>query len=228
MSLKISDKNRPRFTLVVILLIFVSITAYSLNNAESKEKITVDEGYGEATVLVPPAPEDGENQEKKYFENESTATTLIKEDHGHLELEVSPRYWHGPHDAYMCFIEISVRGNLSSELDPEEMVIETQGIEAPELDKLHIDHQASQWDAEGLELWPGAKRRDGVVGEQETRIGSYVEDGDNFSVDTEIIMEHPTADLTEEPITLEFRASLQGLSEEVTSTVRVSFTQEGV
>lgn len=119
-----------------------------------------------------------------------------------------------------------MRGNLSSELEPEEMVIQTQGTEAPEIDKFHMGHMSSQWEADGLELWPSTERRDGVVGEQGTLTGSYVEDYDNFSAGIEMLMEHPTADLTQEPTTIEFRATLYGLSEEVTATTRVSFTQE--
>ncbi len=149
----------------------------------------------------------------------------LNEDYGSIELEVSPRRWTGYENAYMCFIEIRVRGNLSSELNPEHMVIQTQGIDAPELERLPVDHLSSKWNAEGLELWSGTKRRDGAWGEQETLIGSYVEN-DDFSANTEIHMEHPTADLTQEPITLEFRATLRGLSEEVTATTRITFTQE--
>ncbi len=222
------EENKIRLMVVPIaaMLVVTMFTAADHQQVGERE-IEVEEGYDELTVVVPPAPEDGENQESKHFENESTATTLINEDYGSLELGVSPRYWHGPPDAYMCFIEIDVKGDLSLELDPKDMVIQTESIEAPELDRLHVGHRASQWDAEGLELWPGTKRRDGVVGEQETIIGSYLEDEDNFSVDTEILIEHPTADLTQEPITIEFRATLRGLSEKVTATSRVTF-EKGV
>lgn len=220
------DRKRVYFTILIIILVFSSVIIHSLNYENDKKiKITIDKGYSDINVEVPPPPKDGEPQENKYFGNGSTAITTVNENKGSLKIEVSPRYWHGPNDAYMCFVLIHVSGEFSSKLNPEELVIHTQGIEAPKLDRLHMDHQSSQWDSEGLELWSPTKRRDGAVGEQETSIGSYVENEGKFSAYTEILIEHPTANLTQEPISIEFRATLQGLSEEVTTTTRVSFTQ---
>ncbi|MFP4052033.1 MAG: hypothetical protein ACLFVB_09885 [Thermoplasmata archaeon] len=73
----LSEKNKPRLTLLLILLVFISITAYSLNNAESKQKITVDEGYDEISVEYLPEP----NIPERNYENYSvTATTYINDE----------------------------------------------------------------------------------------------------------------------------------------------------
>ena len=63
--MEISDKNRPRLVLLVILLVFGSIMAYSLNS-ESRPGIDVEEGHGEIDLEYMPRLDMG-----KTYQNET-------------------------------------------------------------------------------------------------------------------------------------------------------------
>jgi len=207
---------------IVAMLAVTMIVAGYRDEGEPIE-IEVDEGYGEVTVMVPPPPE-----KRSYNESDrAVATSYIDEDLGYLQLDVSPEHWNVV-GTYYSTVSIDIEGNLSSELDPEELVLEAQLIDAPAIEANHNDWLTSQWEPEGLDLWPRSKLNSGSVGEDESFIGAYIEKN-NFSTSVELANQHPTNySLVDEPITIEFRAIILGLEEDVRATARVSFIQEEV
>jgi len=213
MSLKISEKNRPRFTLVVILLIFVSITAYSLNNVESKQKITVDEGYGEISVEYynPENITDGVGG-RDYFNKSVNTTTNINEE-SKLGLKVNLRSCLvSVHDnlnyGIQTFnINIECHGNLTDSLNPDKMVLKAESVGNYSVSSLPYF------------LTSHTFIDNGSVAE------NYHTNKETLKLNSQIFQSKGLLciDVEQEewgnPYTIEIQAELKGLTEDVTATV---------
>ena len=129
----LSEKNKPRLTLLVILLVFVSIVGYSLN-AESKEKITVEEGYEEISVEYydPENITDGVGG-RDYFNKSVNTTTNINEE-SKLRLKIDLRSCLVEVDDDLNYgtqtfnIDIECYGNLTDSLNPEKLILKAENV----------------------------------------------------------------------------------------------------
>ncbi len=129
----LSEKNKPRLTLLVILLVFVSIVGYSLN-AESKEKITVEEGYEEISVEYydPENITDGVGG-RDYF-NKSVNTTTNIDEESKLRLKIDLRSCLVEVDDDLNYgtqtfnIDIKCYGNLTDSLNPNKLILKAENV----------------------------------------------------------------------------------------------------
>jgi len=221
---RISEENKVRMMVVsIVAMLVVTMVVAGWQHEEEQVEIEVDEGHGEATVIVPPPPEPTSYNES----DRAVATSYIDEDLGYLQLDAGPENWNVG-STYKSMLSIDIEGDLSPDLDPEEIVLEAQVIDAPAIETNHNNWHTSHWEPEGLELWPRDRLNLGSVGEEESFIGAYIEEN-NFSTSVELANDHPTNySLVDEPINIEFRAIILGLEEDVRATARVSFIQEEV
>jgi len=218
MSLKISDKNRPRFTLVVILLIFVSITAYSLNNAESKQKITVDEGYDE--IVIPEEEQPDEDLVTTIPQNKSIVTTNVNNESS-LEFEVEPRSV--KRGDYMTVrLKLSAEGYFVDELDVSTFKFRASEKEESERPFNGVNFMTSYNQIDGGERWPPHEQQPGkwMVGPEDFAHDGYDLDSNEFSVETMLYWEISPENIGEE-FTLQLEAIVGGLSEDVTATIDI-------
>ena len=215
--------------LMVIPIVAMLAVTMVVAGWQHEGPIEWEKGYDEITVEVPPPPEEESNM-RTYYENESyraMSTSYVNGEEGYLELEIAPWKWIGDVESgYWVGIELETKGEFPSEYSLDELILKAQVIESPAIEENYNDWLTASWDSEGLDLWGFEKNNPGSVGEEKSFIGADVEDN-NFSSNVRLINEHSyKGSLAEEPITLEIKAILRGLAEEVRATTRVSFTQE--
>ncbi len=218
------EENKARL-IVVGIVAMLAVTMVMARYREDKKPIEWEEGYDEVAVTVPSSSSE---PGKRHDKNESNTAIAVSTINGKdsLELNVTPIYSKAIGGTrYTTDIWVSVEGNISTELDPEELVIETEMKEAPE-PAIAQDHYLSQWEAENLDLWPPKELIPGSGGYEKTRLGSDIEDN-NFSGGFEFFYTYYEREVPfDEPITIEVRAILRGLSEEVTARAELTFEKE--
>lgn len=209
----LSEKNKPRLTLLVILLVFVSIVGYSLN-AESKGKITIEEGYEEISVEYydPEKITDGVGG-RDYFNKSVNATTNINEK-SKLRLKIDLRSClvevddKGEYYGYQTFkMDVECIGDLTDSLDPNKLILKAENVGDNSLSntpwfrgsETHIDNGSQGEDLfvqkETFDLNSNKFRAGGLLGVQVLR------------------------DEWGNPYTIEIQAELKGLSEDVQVTL---------
>ncbi|MFW5904553.1 MAG: hypothetical protein ACOCTK_03695 [Candidatus Saliniplasma sp.] len=228
---KISEENKVRM-MVLPIIAMLTVTMVITGCLEEDEPIEWEEGYDEITVEVPPPPEEESNM-RTYYENESyraISRSYVNGEEGYLELETSPWKWIGDVESgYWVGIELEIKGEFPSQYSLDELILQAQVIDGPAIEGNNNNWLTGTWDSEGLDLWEYEKNNPGSVGEEKSFIGADVEDNNFSYTNVRLTNEHPyKGSLVEEPITLEIKAILRGLGEEVTATTRVSFTQEGL
>ncbi|MFW6072065.1 MAG: hypothetical protein ACOC6U_01040 [Thermoplasmatota archaeon] len=223
MSLKISDKNRPRLTLIVIFLIFVSITAYSLNNAESKQKITVDEGYEKIKMKH----YNGEDLGIVYGDilNTTAVTTIDKQSS--LELKVVPRSITVNNDYHQINIEIYTEGDFSSKHEIKVFKFTAAEKKKSEKPYNHLNYYLSSTGIDNGNMWSAEDQSQGVVAVGPDKIAFVGFDliSKKFSTSTELSWRIPVENIGNN-YTLELKGVVKGLSEDVTVTIDIDM--EGV
>ncbi len=227
MGLKISEKNKPRLTFIMILLVFVSITAYSLG-AESKTEITVDEGYDEIVIPEEEQPDenDVENVTGTNLQNKSTVTTNVNNESS-LEFEVEPRSITKSLDLMQVRIKLSAEGYFVDELDVSTFKFRASEKEESESPFNSVEFQTRYSQIDDGERWPPHEQQIGkaMVGPEYFAHEGYDLDSNKFSVETMLYWEIDPENIGEE-FTLQLEAILGGLSEDVTATIDINM--EGV
>jgi len=203
---------------------------------EEQVEIDVDEGYEEMAVTVPPTPED-EVRSKNFRDNESyrvTTRSEINDGEGFLEIDVGLGNWVGlseqPRYHHDCQ-EIDIDGRLGSEYSPDRLRVEAQIVNSPAMEReeqkdvlqfIYI-HSVDSGE-EGLETSTLDNMEHNRV---EEAFVYYEVQENNFSVEhLELYCQHNYHySLVDEPLTIEYRAILEGLQEEVRATARVTYTQ---
>ncbi|MFP4051662.1 MAG: hypothetical protein ACLFVB_07995 [Thermoplasmata archaeon] len=203
---------------MVILLIFVSITAYSLNNAESKQKITVDEGYDE--IVIPEEEQPDEDLVTTCPQNKSVVTTNVNNESS-LEFEVEPISLKRS-DVIDARIKLSAEGTFEEELDVSTFKFRISEKEESERPFNGVDFRTSYSRIEGGERWPSHEQQPGsaMLGPGHFAHEGYDLDSNEFSVETMLYWEIDSENIGEE-FTLQLEAIVGGLSEDVPATVDI-------
>ncbi len=232
-----SEEGKVRMMVIPIVAMLAVTMVVAGWQYEEQVEIDVDEGYEEMTVTVPPTPED-EVRSRNFREEgpyRATARSEINDGEGFLEIDVELGNWVGlseqpryDHD----FRKINIDGHLGSEYDPERLRVEAQIINSPAMEREEqkdvfyflYTHSIDSGE-KGLETCSPDNM--GFNSREEAFVYYEVVEN-NFSVEhLELYSQHHYHySLVDEPITIEYRAILEGLLEEVRATARVTYTQE--
>jgi len=196
----------------IVVMLAVTMVVAGWQQSEEQIPIEVEEDFDEKTLEYTP-----DLLEPTSFINVSSSAEASSQIDGEEALELNATVYHyDPRliDEALIPGDITVNGNISSELDPEKLVIESEIVEAPEPDKLGHYWLPSQWESDGLD-----SDEDNMRSSDEQLISDV--EKNNFSAGIRFYKIYFT-DYFEEPTTIEFRAILQGLSEEVTTITRIT------
>ena len=202
----------------MILLVFVSITAYSLN-FESKPEITVDEGHEEISIHYI------ENNKVVSFRNDTTGVwfknTTAKTNFGnkesHLTFEVITKdMWTGSDDTVIR-LKLYIEGNIGEEYQPEDLLFTMQELAGTNVSKNLQGFDEGFLEKENLKLWPLKECDYGTTGLKKSRIGFDIKEND-FSAEMGATWTIPR-DNWNNSYTLRLKSMVQGMSEDVTATV---------
>ncbi len=217
--IKMKLKNKKLIAVFVVpVVIIAAVAGYYLY--EDEEPLRIEEGYAEMTVTVPPYPE------MESYNETTTATTYINGKNNSLELTVHPMFW----KISFADIRISIESMLEPDFEPTNVIIQAKILDAPDINQCGIVF-AFIPDLENLTPWPHSKNSGPVRGERVCFVGYDVTER-NFQInDLKLMVEYPTIDYNmkslESPITVEVTAILRGLSEEVISTVQITYSPNG-
>lgn len=228
MSLKISEKNKPRLTLIVILLVFVSITAYSLS-AESKTEITVDEGYDEFSIKYLNYSYSNKTQGIFFYNSttdtstkNATALTHINGNNSSLQFTVlGIHITYTGSEQYMS-LKLQVKGYFEEEYDPKKLLFKMRELDGKNVYKNNHDFLRAGVRTSNLNLWPGSDCEPGTRGNRIAYIGFDIEDN-YFSVskNLEVVWNIPRPNWNNS-YTLRLKTVVKGMSKVVTTTVDVN------
>ena len=224
--------------MVIPIVAMLAVTMIVAGYRDEGEPIEVDEGYDEMTVVVPPPPGDEVN-EIDFRDNESyrvTARSEINDGEGFLEIDVKLGKWIGLSEQPRYHHDnqyVNINGHLGPEYDLGRLIVEAEVIKSPALERgeerdlLRFKYLYSvDYGEKGLETRSLEEMESSNLGE---KVFVYYEvEEDNFSVEhLPLDCEHNYhSSLVEEPITIEYRAILEGLQDEIRATARVTYTQE--
>jgi len=226
-----SEDTKPRLIVVAIVVMLAVTMVVAGWQYEEEREIEVDEGYDEINVTVPPS--------QNFRDNESyrvTARSEINDGEGYLEIDVIAGKWIELPKMSRFHLDnhfINIDGQLGSEYNPDRLTVEAQLINSPALERkerrelLRLKYWHSEGSGEeGLETCSLEKMEYSNLGEE--AFVYYEVEENNFSVEHLVMdSEHNyNYSLVDEPITIEYRAILEGLQEEVRATARVTYTQE--
>ncbi|MFO7791725.1 MAG: hypothetical protein R6W73_01925 [Candidatus Saliniplasma sp.] len=209
---------------IIAMLAVTMIVAGYWNEGEQIE-IDVDEGYQELEVEYRENLVEETDLTDKYYENETatSVTTVNNESTLELNVEMFMSSITGEGN-YQTKIWLSAEGKFSSDLDPDEIRLTAQGLGGKNTRKNRLDFLTSSnegknasfvgWD-ETEKISPGAR------GEHESFITFDVEE-ERFNIETMVQIGIDESNIGNE-YSYQFQSVLGGLSEEVTSTVEVTF-----
>lgn len=224
--LKIDDKNKPRLTLLVILMVFVSIAVYSLNT-EFNEKISVDEGHENLNVVYRENLVEKTDLTDKYYENKTcTSVTTVNENYTlELNVEMFMSSITGIEN-YQTKIFLNAKGKFSSELKPDEIRLTAKGIEGEKIDQNNLDFITSYNEAYNASFvgWDNSEKiRKGAIGVHEAFINFDVKKGTfNISTMVEIVIDESNIG---NEYSYRFQSVAYYQSQGVTSTVNLTFLE---
>ena len=228
------EEGKVRLLVIAIVAMLAVTIVVAGWQYEDQEPIEWEEGFAESAVRVPSSSHDPGRRHDEDVSNPAIAVSTINGEEA-LELNVTPRYSDVTSAPgldrqkvreFNSDVLFSVDGDIPAELEPEELIIETEVKEAPELDDIVLDHHLSQWEAQDLDLWPREELNTGTGGEEPLVLGSDIEDN-SFSGQGRFDYSYWDRDVPfDEPITIEVTAILRGLAEEVTARAEIMFEKE--
>lgn len=207
MSLKVGEKNKPRLTLIVILLVFVSITVYSLN-VESKTEISVDEGIEEISVEYLPE----QNIPERNYDNYSVTSTTHINNESTLKLKLKPLAIVVTDEVQIVMYSVTVTGDIKDNLQPGKLKIMLFGNKTSGAKLFTI----YSFDNNFLDTKNTSFIDSKVGGDLDYDL--FKIESNSFKAHTQITWDIPI-EKCGNPYTLHNRAVLEGLSQDVTVTV---------
>lgn len=219
MSIKISEKNKPRIGLVVILIVFVSITAYSMS-VESKAEITVEEGYEELNIEYL-------NSKEKSIEHNKTATATTKingEESLNLSAELLKSVSSSKNSAKQkTGLKLIVEGDLDSKFSPSSVKLLSNMTKGGYID--HLDYQISFTEYENLTPWQPSENDPGSIGEEVSFVGFDIKDN-HFTMETVLTwVIYQSNQYEDSTSTLTIKAEITGLEEPVLAQIDVHISK---
>ncbi|MFW6176615.1 MAG: hypothetical protein ACOC40_02830 [Thermoplasmatota archaeon] len=225
MSLKISDKNRPRLTLIVIFLIFVSITAYSLNNAESKQKIEVEEGYEEISVNYI-KPESGityQNTNGYWYKN-VTARTILSEDNNYLKFKTTAISATSYSSEYELDLKLNVKCNFESKYQVDSLLLQMYQLNGKNISANHLDFNTAGLKENGVNLWSTDKNVHGATGKNKAFLGFDI-NKNNFTSEVNATLVIPKHNWNNS-YAIKIQSVAKGLSQDLVATIDINIEKE--
>ncbi|MFP4001554.1 MAG: hypothetical protein ACLFU5_06595 [Thermoplasmata archaeon] len=222
---KISETTKVRvMVLAIIAMLAVTMIVAGWQQGEEQD-IEVEEGYSEIVAKVP------QNPESLDIDNSTKSLSQINDRNNSLELSVRLDNWKGGSNDYTVEIFVSVESNLQTAFEPKALKIKARTLNAPNVSRNHLDFQRSHGETKNLTRWAPSKIISGVAGKGYCFDGFDIKNrnfqAEHILIDNQYELSEEWAQL-ESPITLEITAVMKGLSEDVTATVDVTFTQEEI
>ena len=201
----ISEENKIRMMVLPIIAMLV-VTMIVAGYRDEGERIEVDEGFGETSIEYLP-----ENSSPiSYPADAAIANTSINND-SYMELHVEPISMWSMNYRQNIRLNITVKGMLEEELEPETIILE---IEEP---SSHTNFQNTYTTINNESIFD--LDEEPLRFDTSQKVG-YNIDTNEFTLNTLLHWE-TLSDTWSEPLTLEIKATLGGLSEEVPATVHV-------
>ena len=213
--------------MVIPIVAMLAVTMIVAGYRYEGEPIEVVEGYQTLEVEYRENLVEETDLTDKYYENETATavTTVNNESTLELNVEMFMSSITGPGN-YQTKIWLSAEGEFSDDLDPDEIRLTAQGLDGKNTIQNALDFETSQNEGTNASFvdWEETEKiNTGARGEHEAFITFDVEEGE-FHINTRV-----ETRINEENIgnqySYEFQAILDGLSEEVSSTVEVTFLE---
>jgi len=220
-----SEEGKVR--LLVIPIVAMLAVTMVVAGWQYEESIEWEKGYQELEVDYRENIVEETDLTDKYYENKTTTavTTVNNESTLELTVEMFMSSMTGEGN-YETKIRLSAEGEFSSDLEPDEIRLTAQGLDGKDTIQNVLDFRTSQNEVDNASVvsWEEMDKHNiGGRGTEEA-FQTFEVDGPEFSTETEI-----TITISEENIgneySYEFQAILGGLSEEVSSTVEVTFLE---
>ncbi len=218
--------------MVVPVAALLVVTMFVAGNHNGKQEIKIEENSEELNITVPPCttkPIEQVFRGGKTSKNSTTTVSYINGGKGQLNLTVDPHEWeaHIQDNRLDSFtVRVFVDGDIPSFYNPTDLKIKAKMIEAPDLERNHLDWSTSFMENKnGLKSWPAKKMKEGAMGNDESYIG-YEINKNSFSTGG-IFLENnrpPNYNLTKNPIEMKVQASLIGAEEVIKTSIYCSFT----
>lgn len=209
---------------VVLLVLGSGISGLLM---EEQEPITVEEGYEEMNVEYRENLVEETDLTDKYYDNKTCTSVTTVNDNYTLELNVEMFMSSITGiDDYQTKIKLSVEGDFSSDLKPDEIRFTAKGLEGKDTSKNALDFLTSQNDCSNASFvgWEETEKiSPGARGEDRAYVTFDVEEG-KFDIETEIQMVIDESNIGDE-YSYRFQGIAAGLSQEVRSTIKVTFLE---
>lgn len=216
--MSMSEETKVRLMVVpVVAMLAVTMIVAGWQHEEQVE-IEVEEGYDEMTVEYVNPGGNIPIDNNTVVEN-TTVVTEIVNNKGELIFDVDITGIALFAGINYVEISLSANGNLDEDLSPE--FFKFTGRMLPGKNNLseNVIHFIEPEDSSRWSLWPQDEQDIGARGDDTTFVGCYLEEND-FEAESRLIWDIPIGN--EEPFTLELKAVVEGLYEEVSATVHVN------
>ena len=224
--MKKNNKNNKKiiFVLIVVaLLVIGSIYAYFVY---FQKEIDVEEGFDEVSVNYagPGDVIDFYNTTSGESTKNATAISYINDESNYLILSVDVICTDGPGgDYYSTEVGIHIESKLDDDFNPRELKMMAKNMEGDNIDENYYHFFSELLDSNNAESWPYENNNLGGGGDDWAYVGFDLKDED-FTIDSRggwDIMH----DNYPNPYTLEIKAVMQGLSEDVEAVVNVNIEE---
>ncbi len=212
-----NEETKVRLMVVPI----VAMLAVTMMVTGWQQDIVVEEGYNEMGIEYRENIIEETDLTDKYYENKTcTAVTTVNENNTlELTIEMFMSSLTGEGD-YQTIIKMSAEGEFFSDLKPSEIRLTAKGLEGENTSNNFLDFLTSQNKCKNASFvgWEETEKRSpGARGEHESFITFDVEKGE-FNIETRVQIVIDESNIGNE-YSYQFQAVLDGLSEDVTTTV---------
>ncbi|GEM_PF-3610390 len=222
------EKNRIKtITLLLVpVLLIAAVAGYYLY--EDEQPIDVEEGYVEIDVEYRDGLVEGTDLTDKYYENKTSTAVSIVDENYTLELTILVHQSSivGKTGEYQTIIYLYAVGNFSDSYDLDEFIFSVEGLGGENTIDNHVNFQLGTYEGNNTSFVgydEPSKYQLGVRGDRKAFVTFDVEDG-HFSVSTRLDILIGESNLVN-PYTYRFGGTLTGLSEDVTSTIDLTFME---
>ncbi|MFW5953107.1 MAG: hypothetical protein ACOCSJ_02995 [Candidatus Natronoplasma sp.] len=221
-----SEEGKVRLMVIPIVAMLAVTMIVAGWQYEEQVEIDVDEGYDEMQInyvepgkAIPPT-EDGREMEN------ATAATEIEDGEAILEFDVETEEIScGGHPTRTDVrLGLLVEGDFNESLSPDSIRFSVELVNETTESLITFDFYKGYIEADGATLWPIEDIRSGGKGSEPAYLGFDINE-DEFTIRNEISWDIYDEDLG--TYTLELSAEIEGLSEEITSTVQVTISDGG-
>ncbi|MGM0511051.1 MAG: hypothetical protein ACQESD_08050 [Thermoplasmatota archaeon] len=212
-------------SVVIIVLILAIASVYSYFTFFQKD-IDVDEGFDEVSVNYagPGDVIDFYNTTSGESTKNATATTYIDDESNYLILSVDVITTDGPGGSYYSTeVGIHIESKLDDDLKPKELKLMVRNKEGEDIDENIYNFQSVFLETEHADGWPYEYNDLGSRGDDWAYFGFDLKDED-FTIDIRGGWDIPHENYPN-PYTLEIKAVMKGLSEDVEAVVDVNIEE---